>query len=63
MRVLQPDFFLDFLKPSVLKRLLHPKAAVTLSIFAEFVQDLNDYQGQGNAQNDQYDEIIADCIL
>lgn len=61
MRVLQPDFFADFFNPDVLKKLLRPKAAVTLSILAEFTQDLSDYKAFQNTSRVQYSGMVTDC--
>ena len=61
MRVLQPDFFADFFNPDVLKKLLRPKAAVTLSILAEFTQDLSDYKAFQNTSHTQYSGMVTDC--
>lgn len=63
MKSLQPDFFLDFLKPGILKRLLHPRSPVTLSVLAEFLQDLGDCQEHENAPDERYAKMRADCLM
>ena len=43
MRSIDQNFFLTFHRPDILKKLLCPKSAVTVSVLAEFLQDISDY--------------------